>query len=120
MIKTISNKERSKILASLEEQKQFIAFEYPNGPLGHTIIVSQISSLDGDKVLCYFFIGHSGESHYTEKKDIIAIADQNGDIKLSGWHGHYIVLKPEVLNERDDGSYELVNEGHFELSKTGS
>ena len=109
-MKILNEEEKKIILDSLEEQKQFIAFDYPYGPLGHTIVVSTISFINKDKISCHFSMGYSGECHDIKREDIIAIADPNGDTKLCGRHGIYIVLRPETLKKCEDGRYELLNE----------
>jgi hypothetical protein len=72
----------------------FIAFEWNYG-IGKEIIVSNITSVDRNKVLTHFLYGYRSEAEWVNKKDIIAIGNPNGSGKIRGWSGKFDILLPD-------------------------
>ncbi len=110
-MRILSEEERSEILASLEEQKQIVVFDYTFGPLDGLILPLDMHILRVKTIFCIkgniiFFLLSTGW-YPMKKEDIIAIMDPDGDVELRGHSGRYIVLRPDVLRKCKDGRYEL-------------
>lgn len=107
-MKQVTQKERKEILDNLEagQGKSYIAFKFPFGPTGPSIVVSDITFIIGDTLICHFMMGLKSDSFQLLKNEVLAIGDmEEGDIEFSGWSGRFLVLRPELI-QRKSGSDE--------------
>ena len=82
-----------KTLNDLQEG-DYIAFGFNyNGGKHDEIIVSNISFMNDDSVLCHFLYGYKSLAEWIKKEDILAIGDMKGSEGIKGWSGKYNLLR---------------------------
>ena len=71
----------------------FIAFGFDyHGGKATEIMVSNITEVSEHGILCHFLYGHHSLAEYVKKDEIIAIGNENGKRKISGWSGNFDVV----------------------------
>jgi hypothetical protein len=78
----------------------YIAFGFNyHGGKPNEIIVDNITNVDGDKVLVHFLYGYKSLGEYVNKKDILAIGNnETGEGKIKGWSGKYDILNQKEID----------------------
>lgn len=75
------------------KEGDYIAFAFSYFGRNAEINVNNITKVYEDKVLVHFMYGHHSMAEFIDKKDIIAIGDNNlGTEKIKGWGGKFILL----------------------------
>ena len=75
-----------------------------------TVIVSKPLFMDSEEIVFLFLYGYRSEFYSVKKKEILAVSDNNGTVRVKGWKGRYKILNEELFNKNiEEEIIELKN-----------
>lgn len=79
-------------------QFYMFGFDY-NGGTPKEVIVARPTTINDNDILFHFMYGHHSMAEYVEKKNILAVGDDSGQVQIRGWTGRYKVINQPLFDK---------------------
>ncbi len=96
LLKMFTIKKTKKFQFSLDHVYIFYS---PHAHVNYTpgIVIGRPSNISDDAVLFHFAVGHKSLSEKVAKKEILAVYDRNGTVKMKNMTGTYRILNEKLF-----------------------